>query len=171
MLVRQSSSELRRRVKCGQIGALFDGPGPPRSQFGLTKCSCPPSTTSPGIRRAHRRSSRARRSRCAIEDIRRFARKSIQKGAKFFLTSARTAFVPGSHRVLEEPLCIQIQRNTASKCFCGKLSLHLRIEFDADRHRSDQRNPLQFHYTYAEVFGDSRTRVGGPPYGDSRPGE
>ena len=77
-----------------------------------------------------------------LRDIWRFARKSIQKSAKFFLACARAPFAPGNDCFLEEPLCIQLQRNAASQCPRSKLFLHLRIEFDSDRHR----NLIQSYY-------------------------
>jgi hypothetical protein len=44
------------------------------------------------------------------------------------------AFASGSNCSLEEALCIQFQRNTASQRFSGKLPFHLWVEFDSDGH-------------------------------------
>jgi hypothetical protein len=90
-----------------------------------------------------------------LGDIRRFARKSIQKGAEFFLACARMSFAPGSDGFLKKLLRIQFQRNAASQCLSGKLSFHLRVQFDSDRHRH-----LTVNVYYGMVTAQSRSKPG-----------
>jgi hypothetical protein len=100
---------------------------------GGAKCSCPPGRTSQasGVLSVNHFAREGVGPQ--LRDIRRFARKSIQKGAKFFLAGACMPFAPGSDCLLKEPLRIQLQREASRQCFCGKLSLHLRVVFDVDR--------------------------------------
>ena len=67
----------------------------------------------PGIRPAHRKSIPVRGLYSQLQDIRRFARKSIQKCAKFFLACTHMRFAPGGDCFLEEPLRTQLQRDAS----------------------------------------------------------
>jgi len=113
------------------IAGLFHIRGSPAVRGGA-ECSCPPSRTirASGVFTVNHFARKGLGPQ--LGEIRGLARKSIQKGAKFFLAGAGPPFASGGHCFLEEPLRIQLQRNAASQCFRGKLPLHLRIEFDTE---------------------------------------
>lgn len=73
-----------------------------------------------------------------MRSIGRFPRQSIEKGAKLLAAGTRNPLVLRRHRLLEDLPGIELNGHAAHRRFRCETALHLRVEFDLNRHESPQ---------------------------------